>query len=175
MKTIYQSNPELIKVFNKQSQHYGKANSLFFEGNTLYSYGYHYPLALFIEPDTILLNDTGYSNTTARHISHARNITSNRKQIPTSEIELRQVFARLSELERKLQRARKPEIYTKQISDLYFQFTNNMKYLNGFYIKVKSMFSGTRFEYVGYSSATKEQKEILDNINSIYENSLCYA
>ena len=175
MKTRISSNEKLSKLFNQQSQHFAKANNMYFEGNTLYSYGYHYPLAIFIEPNTVLINNVGYSNSTAKHMSHAFNATINRKQIFTNHIELRQVYAELLELERKLLRARKPEIYTKQISHLYKEFAKNMKYLNGFYIKVKSMFSGTRFEHVQYINATKEQKELLDTINSIYENSTCYA
>lgn len=174
MKTIYSSNNTLTNVFNQQSQHYGKANSMFFEGNTLYSYGYHYPLALFIEPNTILINDKGFSVTTAKHIGIAKAETNNRKQILATEIELNLVYAKMLELERKLQRAKKPELYTKQISNLYFAFANNMKYLNGFYISYKSMFSGTTFEHIPYSKATKEQKEKLDIINSVFENSLSY-
>lgn len=46
--------------------------SIFFEGDTIYSYGYHYPLARIIRNDNqtiVLLNDSGYSNTTAKHIN----------------------------------------------------------------------------------------------------------
>jgi hypothetical protein len=49
----------------------GKCSSVFFEGNTVYSYGYHYPLLTNINGAWIL-NDSGYSNTTAKHISWAR-------------------------------------------------------------------------------------------------------
>lgn len=174
MKTRISSNEKLSKLFNEQSQHHAKGNNMFFDGNTLYSYGYHYPLALFIEPNTVLINNSGWGNATAKHMRHAFRATINRKQILSSHIELRQVYAELVELERKLLRARKPEIYTKQIMHLYKQFSNNMKYLNGFYIKVKDMFGGTRFEHVPYINANEKQIELLDTINSIYENAICY-
>lgn len=175
MKTIYPSNNAVTNVFNQQSQHYGKANSMFFEGNTLYSYGYHYPLALFIEPNTILINDKGYSVTTAKHIRIAKAETNNRKQILATQIELNLVYAQMLELERKLNKAKKPQIYAKQIQELKRTFDENIAYLNGFYISYKSMFSGTTFEHIPYSKATKEQKEKLDTISKIFFNSLIYT
>lgn len=46
-------------------------SSVYFDGDTIYSYGYHYPL-LFKIGGKWILNDTGYSSTTAKHISWAR-------------------------------------------------------------------------------------------------------
>ena len=175
MKTIYSSNSELTETFNRQSQSYGKANSMFFESNILFSYGYHYPLAIFIEPETVLINDTGYSVTTSKHIGIAKAVTRNRKRILTSEIELGQVFLQFEELERKLNKARKPKKYAKQIQELKQAFNENMAYLGGFYIKTKSMFSGVRFMHIRYTKATKEQKEKLDAISNIWLNSLIYT
>ena len=175
MKTIYSSNTELTETFNKQSQSFGKANSLFFEDNTLYSYGRHYPLALFIEPNTILINDTGYSVTTGKHIRIAKDVTSKRKQILTSEIELGQVLQQLEHLEYKLKKARKPQIYAKQIQSLKQAFDENMAYLGGFYVGFKSMFSGLNFNYVRYTDATPEQKAKLKRITEITNASLFYT
>lgn len=175
MKTIYNSNTELIETFNKQSQSYGKANSLFFEDNMLYSYGRHYPLALFIEPNTILINDTGYSVTTGKHIRIAKDATSKRKQILTSEIELGQVLQQFEQLEYKLNKARKPQIYAKQIQNLKQAFDENVAYLGGFYVGFRSMFSGLNFSFVNYTDATPEQKAKLDTISKIWFNSLIYT
>jgi mevalonate kinase len=175
MKTIYSSNSELTETFNRQSQSYGKANSMFFESNILFSYGYHYPLATFIEPETVLINDTGYSVTTSKHIGIAKTVTRNRKQMLTSQIELGQVLLQFEELERKLNKARKPKKYAKQIQELKQSFDENMAYLSGFYIKTKSMFSGVSFIYIPYKKATKEQKEKLDTISKIWLNSLIYT
>lgn len=174
MKTIYNSNTELIETFNKQSQSFGKANSLFFEDNTLYSYGRHYPLAI-IQDSYVLINDMGYSVTTSKHISIAKAFTSKRKQILTSEIELGQVLQQFEQLEYKLNKARKPQIYAKQIQSLKQAFDENMAYLGGFYVGFKSMFSGLNFNFVNYKDATPEQKAKLDTISKIWLNSLIYT
>lgn len=50
--------------------------SVMVDGTTIYSYGYHYPLLFRVTgKDGALLwvcNNGGYSNTTAKHIGHAR-------------------------------------------------------------------------------------------------------
>ncbi len=49
-----------------------KCASVFRDGDRIYSYGYHYPLLLQVEDNTgrkvWVVNDMGYSNTTAKHI-----------------------------------------------------------------------------------------------------------
>ena len=174
MKTLFSSNEKLTELFNKQSQHFGKANNLFFEGNILYSYGHHDPLAI-VNDTYILINDTGYSVTTSKHIAIARNVTSNRKQILTSQIDLNQVLQEFEYLNRKLSKARKPQIYAKAIQELKKAFDENVEYLSGFYVRSKSIFSGLNFELVKYPFASNEQKEKLDRISKIYFNSLSYT
>lgn len=64
---------ELCHIFAAQKQTRGRApkRKVFFEDNVLYSYGYHYPMAA-IHGDIALINSRGYSKTTAKHTSHAR-------------------------------------------------------------------------------------------------------
>lgn len=53
----------------------GKGSSMFYEGDTIYSYGYHFPIAKFITIDEntfIAFNENGYSNSTSKHQSHVR-------------------------------------------------------------------------------------------------------
>lgn len=45
-------------------------SSVYRYGNTVYSYGTHYPLATIIG-GTVYVNNRGYSNTTAKHIGWA--------------------------------------------------------------------------------------------------------
>ncbi len=69
------NNHQLVEKFYKQEETSGRCNSLFFEYNTLYSYGSHYPLAKIITIKGVkysLINITGYSNTTSKHIGIAR-------------------------------------------------------------------------------------------------------
>jgi dihydroorotate dehydrogenase len=56
--------------------------NLFTDGNgTMYSYGHHYPL-LFKVNGLKFINAMGYSNTTAKHISHARSLAQHEVHIP---------------------------------------------------------------------------------------------
>lgn len=48
--------------------------SVYYDGETVYSYGYHYPL-LVKHGQNWLINDTGYSITTAKHINWAYGAT----------------------------------------------------------------------------------------------------
>lgn len=49
----------------------GKANSVYFDGNTLYSYGTHFPMAVRVGKNLYAWNENRYSNTTSKHQSKA--------------------------------------------------------------------------------------------------------
>lgn len=49
-----------------------KSGTMFSEGDVVYSYGYHFPIAYRAKDGTIYFNKDGYSNTTARHKYHVR-------------------------------------------------------------------------------------------------------
>ena len=72
MKTKF-NNPELAHIWANQQQSHGSGSSMFFEGSTIYSYGYHFKIAQFIEnkegQKCIFLNYRSYSNTTNKHQS----------------------------------------------------------------------------------------------------------
>ena len=68
MKTKF-TNTEIVHIFANQTQEFGDASNLFFRGNKIYSYGYHYLLGEFIDPKTIVLNNKGYSQSTNKHLS----------------------------------------------------------------------------------------------------------
>jgi hypothetical protein len=46
--------------------------NFYFEGNTIYSYGSHFPIARHVDKNTILFTTCGYSPTTSGHISCVR-------------------------------------------------------------------------------------------------------
>lgn len=56
------------------------AGSLYYDGKTIYSYGYHFPIATIHEDkkrgDVTFFTTRGYSNTTAKHISAVRSACS---------------------------------------------------------------------------------------------------
>lgn len=61
---------EIAEVWIKQEQYEGKTreNRMFFEGDTIYSYGYHFPIArIDKEHGVILFTNKNYSQTTTGH------------------------------------------------------------------------------------------------------------
>ena len=128
MKTVF-SNRELTHVYAQQSQHYGRSANMFFEGTELYSYGRHYLLAEFIDNETVLINNTGYSNTTSKHISLAISATSHKRQFFITETDLNEVHNTITSYLQKLPRAREnKEYYLKQILKLFRSLNNYLEY-----------------------------------------------
>lgn len=130
MKTVFSNSRELIHVFAQRTQSNGRASNVFFEsGDKLYSYGHHYLLAEFIKneqgEEAIMINNSGYSVTTSKHISEVRQGTRQYKQFFTTETSPKHVLFRLEQLVYSLQKARKPEMYidsAKYIFDKYQEF-----------------------------------------------------
>jgi hypothetical protein len=73
---------ELAHVWNSQSQDEGRNNNgqFYFVGSRLYSYGSHYLVGFILPSGDVLMNDSSYSNTTAKHKGHAANATHNRRR-----------------------------------------------------------------------------------------------
>ena len=65
---------------------HNSGHNVFYEGDILYSYGYHYPLAIRVSVNKYLVNCSGYSNSTARHTNHFYDAVSYSDciQVPTS-------------------------------------------------------------------------------------------
>lgn len=70
--TIRRSNP-----------HTGDHTPLFIDGDTLFSYGRHYPLAKRLPDGSLWVNDQRYSVTTSKHASLVRSLAI-RKSIKLS-------------------------------------------------------------------------------------------
>lgn len=73
MKTVFNGSM-VAHVWAQQSQNEGRTSngSFYFVGETIYSYGAHFPIARFIKSDLVLMNPDSYSNSTAKHQSHTR-------------------------------------------------------------------------------------------------------
>jgi hypothetical protein len=54
----------------------GKGSNLFIEGDTIYSYGYHFPIARRLPDGGYWVNPDKYSRSTARHQSLVINAIS---------------------------------------------------------------------------------------------------
>ena len=74
MNTVFSSHSECAHLWASQSQYEGRAGNIFFEGDTVYSYGRHFPVARFAPEfgEIVLFTDRGYSNSTAKHKSIIR-------------------------------------------------------------------------------------------------------
>ena len=151
MKTVF-SNSELCHVYAQQEQPEGKGSNLFFEGPAIYSYGHHFLLGLFLTNDSgktlLLVNTHHYSCSTAAQQSHLRRAISHLDTLylPWLYNELaynvkwsQKTFAEkmkhqtdhltgiwmreLSDIGKKLSKARKPEIHiqTAQVWEAQIQ------------------------------------------------------
>lgn len=116
MKKVF-SNSETIHVFAQQSQSEGsnQSRTIFFNQNKIYSFGHHYLLGEFINPETIIINDFGYSVSTSKHISELTSATSQYKQFFTSSICVESVNKDIEVNLKSLIKARKPSLYINTI------------------------------------------------------------
>lgn len=123
------TNKETIKTYLEQEKTHGQSANVFFEYSKIYSYGYHYLLGKFLDDNLLIINDTGYSATTSKHI-HLLRDTANEMNITnfsTSNVDLISVYNEIKYLESKLHKARKPEIWYNRINSLYNKWYNFTK------------------------------------------------
>tara|TARA_R110000787_G_scaffold182965_1_gene294965 strand:+ start:518 stop:1393 length:876 start_codon:yes stop_codon:yes gene_type:complete len=117
MKKVFSNTSETIHVFAQQSQSEGsnQSRSVYFRQNKIYSYGSHYLLGEFINPQTIIINDFGYSATTSKHISELNQATYHKERFYTSSICIKSVENDIKGNLKSLINARKPELYINTI------------------------------------------------------------
>jgi hypothetical protein len=120
MKTVFNSIDDVIHAFaqrpndpNTEGRTSGGGN-VFFDGVSLYSFGRHYELARYLDPNTVLINDLGYSKTTGKHISKAQHALSQYKRFYVTGCDPMQVRIRLEAIRKRLATARKPEKYVSE-------------------------------------------------------------
>lgn len=82
MKTVF-NNSEVCHIFARQTQDAGQnqGRSIFFDGNTIFSYGRHFPMVsipenLRTDVKIAFITNRSYSNTTAKHLSNVRRAIS---------------------------------------------------------------------------------------------------
>lgn len=156
MKTVF-TNSEIVHVFNEQNQYEGRTSngSMYFYNNKIYSYGSHYLLAEFLDSNTILINDKGYSTTTGKHISLITSATRNRKQYFITKTDYKTVNQDIKDCLNKLVKARKTkEFYLSEIDStlkMYFDYLE--------YTKQKTKFN-----------TYKEHRETLRIANKFYND-----
>lgn len=128
MKTIF-TNSEITHVFAQQTQNEGRTsnNGMFFYGKKIYSYGYHYLLAEFIDDNTIVINNSGYSVSTSKHINLVTNATRQYNQYFYLDIDLKNVTYQIKNASEKIIKARKKEVYANIIISKFESLTDFLK------------------------------------------------
>ncbi|MES2395874.1 MAG: hypothetical protein V4549_07720 [Bacteroidota bacterium] len=126
-KTVFPTNEIAHLWANKtQSEARNSAYNLFFDNESIYSYGRHFLIAKHVTNSAgktaVLFTKNSYSNTTAKHIGLVRSASSHLDKIyvPDPANDKYKNFASwISEIESiasNLVKAKKPEIYLNQIS-----------------------------------------------------------
>jgi hypothetical protein len=125
MKSVFSSTADLAHAWASQNYPQGRSGNIFFNNKTIYSYGYHFPIAKFVTnsngDEVVLFTERGYSNSTAKHIGKVRAACSNDKRIYCYNPEashndnfsfwIREADASIV----KLKAARKPELYIREL------------------------------------------------------------
>jgi hypothetical protein len=165
MKKVFQNTSEVVHVFAQQTQSEGRnqSGSIYFKDNRIYSYGSHYLLGEFINKNTIIINDFGYSVTTTKHINELRNATRHYNVFFTSLIDVKNIESVIEANLKCLAKSRKGETYIDIINKLEKGLTKWVKFCKENKIK-KEHFS--KYNFVVNKSDYK-YKKIVKIANSL--------
>jgi len=134
MKKVFSSANDVIHMFAQRTQSEGRCFNVYFEHDKCYSYGRHYVLGKFITNHNnelaIMINDKGYSSTTAKHIAIMRGATRQYKQLFTTRTQWGEVASQLRMLTDKVIKATKPEKYINEALDLFQSYTEYCKWID---------------------------------------------
>jgi hypothetical protein len=75
MRNVLRNHQEVAHVWAQRSQESGKAGNMFFEGESIYSYGRHFEIARHVS-GAVLFTTASYSNSTAKHKNYTRRAVS---------------------------------------------------------------------------------------------------
>lgn len=79
------NNKEVAHLWANRSRESAKGSSFYFTGDTIYSYGAHFPIARHYK-GCVLFTSKGYSNTTAKHKGYARSAVSHLTVFTVSDV-----------------------------------------------------------------------------------------
>jgi hypothetical protein len=181
MKKVFNSNYDLIHLFAQRTQEEGRTtnNNVFFERNKIYSYGSHFLLGEFINEKTILINNTSYSNSTAKHQSILINASRQYKQYYFRNICLNNVYETITDNAKKIINARKKEIYLFEIINTFENFTTFLNEFKFCYVFGGSYYSRGYFKQdkkiILKDEKYKEIKKIYNALNKDKDNYIAQA
>lgn len=116
---------EVAHLWANKSRSSAKASNFYFNGDTIYSYGSHFPIARHHKVGCVLMTTRSYSSSTNRHISYVRNashhLTTFHVKDPTKEPSKADVLAyreRILDLSKKVAAARNQAWWLSQLENL---------------------------------------------------------
>lgn len=141
MKTVFTNVSEIAHLFANQTQETARnTGNFYFNGDTIYSYGSHFPIAKHVVNEAnlkgLLFTKCSYSNTTSKHIAVTKQATNHLNKIICYSVNGSKAdnFSKwlrdIEEQADKLVKAKKPEIYLNAIDILINEATNYAKYFN---------------------------------------------
>jgi len=129
MKKVFNSSSDVIHLFAQRDQNEARCSNVFFDNiNKIYSYGHHYLLGEFIDDNTIMIDDRGYSVTTSKHINQINYATRQYKQFYKSQTDIDTVYESVLSNKKALINARKPEKYITPILSLFERLNEYLTY-----------------------------------------------
>ena len=167
MKRVFKNTDEVIHVFAQRTQAEGcnQSRNVFFEGDKIYSYGYHYLLGQFIDDNTILINDRGYSRTTQKHISALSYATNQYRRFYLTEVDVDLVYEQVNDLLKKIEGARKPHTkqgYINEVSYLAHRMKQYHTFLNMSKIKGDEDRTNKYNSILNYAKIVKDETLLID-------------
>ena len=165
MKKVFSNTSEVVHVFAQQTQSEGRnqSGSIYFRDNKIYSYGSHYLLGEFINSETIIINDFGYSVTTSKHINELRNATRQYNVFFSSLIDVKNVQSLIEASLKCLAKSRRGEIYVDIINKLEKGLTKWVKFCKDNKIKKEHFY---RYNYI-VNKSDYNYKKMLKIANSL--------
>lgn len=120
MKKVFSSHEEVAHVWAQQTQEEGKASRVFFDGPTIYSYGRHFPIATFIDGNTVLFTTKSYSVSTQKHIGLTRRaIPSGVKVFNVNDVTAANHAANIQEMMQEIEELRRKAFKAIKRGDFY--------------------------------------------------------
>jgi hypothetical protein len=143
MRTVVSKSEVAHFWANKtQSEARVSGGNFYFNAETIYSYGRHFPIATHYK-DVVLMTTRTYSNTTAKHLIEVRRAISHMEVIYCTNVleakegyhdsNIKNWLSNIQSIVAQLAKARKPEIYLSQIGA---EKNEMQKYLDFFKVKL---------------------------------------
>jgi len=165
MRRVLRNLSEVMHVYAQRSQQLGESSSVFFEGNKIYSYGYHYLMGEFIDENAIVINDRSPSVTTSKHIRYLVSATRQYKQFYKSNTDLQTVYTTMQGWVDKIANARDKSKYAVAINDKFDRLTEWIDYSKSkelkktdTYKKIKKIVDSVKDE--NFDKFVEKQKEV---------------